>query len=83
MRQSITQHLFYIHWYIRQGDMFRPSRSFSDPPRKQIQELLDFLHCGIPNAHEFQLQKQKYISLYKLNLLCDGYKLKLGTYLIW
>ena len=25
--------------YISQGDMFRPSRSSSGPPRKQIQEL--------------------------------------------
>jgi len=37
-----------------------------------IQELLVFLHCGIPNAHKFQLQKQNYISLYKLNL-CEGF----------
>jgi len=50
---SITQHLFYIHWYICQGDMFRPSRSSSGPPRKQIQDLLIFLHRGIPNAHNF------------------------------
>jgi len=70
-----------MHWYICQGDMFRPSRSSSGPPRKQIQKLLDFLHCGIPNAHTFQLQKQKYISLYKLNL-CDGFDLKLETYVI-
>ena len=42
MRQSITQHLFYIQWYICQGDMFRPSRSSSDPPRKQIQVLFSF-----------------------------------------
>jgi len=39
-RPSITENLFYIHWYICQGDMFRPSRSSSGPPRKQIQELL-------------------------------------------
>ena len=35
------------------------------------------LHCGIPNAHMFQLHKQKYISLYKLNLLYDGFNLLL------
>jgi len=64
IRQSITQLLFYIHWYICQGDMFRPSRSSSGPPKKQIQEVLVFLHCGIPNAHKFQLQKQKCTSLY-------------------
>ena len=28
-----------MQWYICQGDMFRPSRSSSGPPRKQIQEL--------------------------------------------
>jgi len=38
-RQSIAQHLFYIQRYISQGDMFRPSKSSSGPPRKQIQEL--------------------------------------------
>jgi len=37
IRQSITQLLFYIQRYICQGDMFRPSRSSSGPPRKQIQ----------------------------------------------
>ena len=54
IRQSIT-HLLYIHRYTCQGDMFRPSRSSLGPPRKQIQELLVFLHCGIPNAHKIQL----------------------------
>ena len=39
IRQSITQHLFYIHWFVCQGDMFRPSRPSSGPPRKQTQEL--------------------------------------------
>jgi len=58
-RQSSTQHLFYIQWYICQGDMFRPSRSSSGCPRKQIQELLIFLRCGIPNAYMFQLQELK------------------------
>jgi len=38
INQSIT-HLFYIKWHICQGDLFRPSRSSSGPPRKQIQEL--------------------------------------------
>jgi len=32
IRQSITQHLFYIQWYICQGDMFRPSRSNKKSP---------------------------------------------------
>ena len=63
IRQSVAQYLFYVPWYICQGDMFRPSRSFSGLPRKQIQELLVFLYCGIPNAHKFQLQKQKYINI--------------------
>jgi len=31
---------------------------------------LFFLHCGIPNANNFQLQKQKYISLDKLIYFC-------------
>jgi len=34
--------LFYIQWYICQGNMFRPSRSSSGPPRKQIQKLFSF-----------------------------------------
>ena len=36
IRQSLTQHLFYIKFYICQGDMFRPSRSSSGPSRTQI-----------------------------------------------
>jgi len=63
---SVTQHLFYVQWYICQGNMFRPSWSSSGPTRKQIQGLFIFLHCGIPNAYQFELQKQKYISVYKL-----------------
>ena len=49
--------VIYTIAYKIKGDMFRPSRSSSDPPRKQIQELLVFPHCGIPNAHTIQLQK--------------------------
>jgi hypothetical protein len=30
--------------------MFPPSKSSSSPPRKQIQKLLIFLHCGIPTG---------------------------------
>ena len=44
---------------------------------------LVYPHFGIPDAHTFQLQKQKYISLYKLNLLCDCFDFKLQTYPIW
>ena len=40
--QSLTQHLFYIPWYICQGDMFRPSKSSSGPSRTQIQALFSF-----------------------------------------
>ena len=40
--QSLTQHLYYIQWYICQGDMFRHSRSSSDPSRAQIQALLNY-----------------------------------------
>ena len=54
--------------------MFRPSRSSSGLPRKQIQEFfLVSLRCGIPYANKFQLQKQNYMGLYKLNLLCDSF----------
>jgi len=42
IRQSVTQHLFYIQWYICHGDMFWPSQSSSGPPRKQIHELFSF-----------------------------------------
>ena len=42
VRQSLTQHLFYIQWYICQGDMFRPSRSSSGPSRTEIQALFSF-----------------------------------------
>ena len=54
--------------------MFRSSRSSSGPPRKQIQELIVYLHCVHPNAHNFQLRKLKCISLYKLNLSFVGFK---------
>ena len=42
---------------------------------------LGFLHCGIQNAYKFELQKQKYISLYKIKLF-KSFNLKLETYLI-
>jgi hypothetical protein len=52
VRQSITQYLFYIQCYICQGHTFRPSRSSSDPPRKQTQELFSLSAlwdlCGEP-----------------------------------
>ena len=80
IRQSVAQHLFYIQWYICERDIFRPSRLFSGPKRKQNQDCSVFLHCGIPNAHKFPLQKQKYTWLYIFNLLCDSFNLKLETY---
>jgi len=48
----------------------RPTLSITmmhSPMYMRCKSCLVFLHCGIPNAHKFQLQKQKYISLYKLN----------------
>jgi len=70
-RQSITQLLFYIHWHICQGDMFWPSRSSSGPPRKQIQELFSFSALWDPKcSHVSVIGAKKYVTLYKLNLLC-------------
>ena len=45
-----TIFIFYIQWYVCQGDMFRPSRSSSGPPRRQIKELFSFPAFGILNA---------------------------------
>jgi len=58
IRHSITQYLFCIHWYVCQGDMFRPSRSSSGPPRKQIQ-LLDLFSR---RAWEW-LKRSKHVAL--------------------
>jgi len=43
------------------------------PIHIRSKSCLFFLHCGISNAYKYQLQKQKYINLYKLNFLCDGF----------
>ena len=77
-RPSITQYLLYIQWYICQGDMFRPSRSSSGPPKRQIQELFGF-SCivGSQMLTHFCYRNIKYISLYILSLLCDGFSLKI------
>jgi len=61
--QSITQHLFYIQWYICQGDMFRPSRSSSGPPRKPIQELFSFSALWGPKGLQVSVAEAK---MYKL-----------------
>ena len=83
--QSITQHLFYIHRYIWQGDMFRPSRSSSGPPRKQIQELYVFKLVGHPQAlqelymfqlvgHPQVLQENRSKSLYIFSSITETCK---------
>jgi len=56
MRQSLTQHLFYMH-SICQGDMFRTSRSSSGPSRTQIQALFSFPALWDPKCYKFQLQE--------------------------
>ena len=63
IRQSITQHLFYIqryiYIYICQGNMFRPSRSYSGPPRKQIQELFSFPALWDPKTSPISVTETK------------------------
>jgi len=55
--QSLTHILFYIQWYICQGNMFQPSRSSSGPPRRQIQELFSFTALWDPIPYKFLLQE--------------------------
>jgi hypothetical protein len=65
VRQSVTQHLFYIQRYICQGDMFRPSRSSWGPPRKHIQELFSFSALWVHKHVALT-----YITLYIKKMLC-------------
>ena len=69
----------YTGIYVRAAclDLVGHPQAFQE---NRYKSRLVFLHCGIPNAHKFQLQKQKYIRLYKFNFLCDGFNLKLETY---
>ena len=56
-RQSITQHLFYIQWYIyvcvRETcfDLVGHPQTLQDNRSKSC---LVFLHCGFQNAYKFQ-----------------------------
>ena len=59
VHQSITQRLFYIQGYICQGDTFRPSRSSSGPPRKQIQELFSFSALWDPKCLQVSVTEVK------------------------
>jgi len=54
--------------------MFRPSRSSSDLPRKQIQELFSFPALWDPKSSQVSITEAKvYKLVYKLNLLCDRF----------
>ena len=53
--------------------MFRPSRSSSGPPRKQIQELFSFSALWDPKCSQVSVTEAKVYRLYKLNLLYDGF----------
>jgi len=55
IRHSLTQNLFYIQYYICQGDMFRLSRSSSDPSRTQIQALFRFPALWDPKCLQFSV----------------------------
>ena len=78
IRQSITQYLFYIYWYICQGDMFRSSRSSSGTPRKQIQEQFIFSALWDPKCSQVSVTETNVYRLYKLHLLYDGFKIEIG-----
>ena len=70
----------YIKWYICHGACFDLVGHRQALQENRSKSCLIFLHCGIPNAHKFQLQTQKYIRFHKLKLLCDCLNLKLETY---
>jgi len=76
IRQSITQHLFYIQWYICQGDMFRPSRSSSGPPRKQIRELLSFSALWDPKCSQVSVAEEKVFKVVQIEFIRCGSTLK-------
>jgi len=58
--------------------MFGPSRSSSDPPRKQIQELFSLSTLWDPKCSQVSVTEGKVYRLYKLNWLCDGFNLLLS-----
>jgi len=71
-----------LYTTVCQGDMFRPSRSSTDPSRTQIQALFGFPALWDPKSLQVSVtgvKSKKYISLYKLSLLCDRFTLKLET----
>jgi len=57
IRQSITQLLFHIKWYIWQGDMFRPSRSSSGPLQRShnADKLNNFWVCFLGGPEDDRL----------------------------
>jgi len=68
IRQSITQLCFiYNGIYVRATcfDLFGHPQALQEHRSKRCSA---FLHCGIPNAHKFRLQKQKRIDY--INLTC-------------
>jgi len=71
IRQSITQLLFYIQWYIYIYVTATCLDLVGHPQALQENRPMSCLVCahyGIPNAYKFQLQKQNFIGLYKLNM---------------
>ena len=58
--------------------MFRPSRSSSGPPRKQIQELFSLSALWDPKCSQVSVTETKAYRLYKLNWLYDGFNLLLS-----
>jgi hypothetical protein len=57
--------------------MFRPSRSSSGPPRKQIEELFSLSALWDPKCSQVSVSKAKVYRLNKLNLLYDDFNLLL------
>jgi hypothetical protein len=61
--------------------MFQPSRSFSGPLRKQIQELFRLSALWNPKCSQVSVTEAK--RLYKFNLLCDGFNLLLSDTVVY
>ena len=53
--------------------MFRPSRSSSGPPRKQIQELFSLSGLWDPKCSHVSVTAAEVYKLYKFNWLYDGF----------
>ena len=62
--------------------MFRPSRSSSVTPRKQIQELFSLSAMWDPKCSQVSVTEAKVHRLYNLKLLYDGFNLFLSDMVV-